>query len=169
MQQTAHLEQALQNIKENPGKVKPSWDMAQITLEQYYKRNLSQINMIFIVSIGVMLVGFLLISYGITRSYQSSGDKHSLITIVSTSSGILTEFIGATFIFIYNSTIKQAINYSKSLEKINSVGMSITILDSIKSDPSDTSNSVKLNEAKIEIAKILIQQAQESNNGISTK
>lgn len=154
--QAARIVRAQEEISNNPGKVLPSWDMAQITLEQYFRRNLSQINMIFVVSIFVMLAGFVLIAIGILLAYKPQPNS-TLITTVSTASGIFTEFIGATFIFIYNSTIKQAINYSRSLEKINSVGMSIKILDSISAE---SSTAEKLNQAKIDIAKLLIEQAQ---------
>ena len=153
----ARIERAQEEISNNPGKVLPTWDMAQITLEQYFRRNLSQINMIFVVSIFVMLAGFILIAIGILLAYGPQAQDRTLITTVSTASGIFTEFIGATFIFIYNSTIKQAINYSRSLEKINSVGMSIKILDSISVE---SSTAEKLNQAKIDIAKLLIEQSQ---------
>ena len=145
---------AKKRLEDNPGEIKPAWDMAQLTLEQYFGRNLKQINMIFKVSVGVMTVGFALIAVGV--GYAISEPTNTSIQIVSVGSGILTEFIGATFIFIYNSTVKQAITYTDSLEQINSVGMSIKILDSIKVEDGNKDN---LNNAKIEIAKMLIQRA----------
>ncbi|MBS1507716.1 MAG: hypothetical protein JSS79_13830 [Bacteroidetes bacterium] len=149
----AMMEKIKGELQASPNKVMPAWDMAQLTLEQYFKRNLRQINMIFITSVCVMVAGFILIGFGVLKAVN---DPAKISTSLLTSScGILTEFIGATFIFIYNSTIKQAMNYTESLEKINSVGMSIKILDNIESNSAD--QMVKLNDAKIEIAKILLQ------------
>jgi hypothetical protein len=145
--------EALQKIVENPKEIKRSWDMAQLTLEQYYRRNLNQINWIFFTSIGVMIAGFLLIAFGLASNIQNQKNNIQLISI---GSGIITEFIGATFIFIYNSTMKQALEYTHSLEKVNNVGMSVTILDSVEKDDQ---NEIKLEEAKIEIAKLLIQKS----------
>lgn len=147
------LVKAREGIEKNPDKVMPAWDMAQLTLEQYFQRNLRQINMIFYTSIGVMLAGFILIAAGAFFAFKSE-EGEAFVHVLTASSGILTEFIGATFIFIYNSTIKQAMGYTDSLEKINSVGMSIKILDNIQLKETE---SDKLNDAKIEIAKILLQ------------
>ncbi len=77
------------------------------------------------------------------------------------ASGLITELIGATFIVIYNSTIKQAITYTDSLERINSVGMSVTILDSMKDSITDKD---ALNKAKIEVAKMLLTLDKKNNN-----
>ena len=55
----------------------------------------------------------------------------SIVAVIATSSGVITEFIGATFILVYRSTIQQAVNYSKTLERINAVGMAMQILDTI--------------------------------------
>jgi hypothetical protein len=141
-----------EELKNNPTDIKPAWEKAQLTLEQYYNRNLSQINMIFFVSVAVMVAGFILIGIGIIMAYTAQNGS-TFVPIVSTCSGIITEFIGATFIIIYNSTIKQASTYTESLEKINSVGMSVTILNGIKVD---SDNAQKVEDAKIEIAKSII-------------
>lgn len=158
----SNLIKAQEDIKQNPDKVMPAWDMAQLTLEQYFQRNLRQINMIFYTSIVVMVAGFFLIFWGSMMAVKNP-DKN-LIPILTATSGIITQFIGATFIFIYNSTVKQAMSYTESLEKINSVGMSIKILDSIelKEKQSD-----KLNDAKIEIAKILLHAKDQNIQSIS--
>jgi hypothetical protein len=49
----------------------------------------------------------------------------------------LVEFIAATFLVIYRSTMDQARSYVAMLEKINAVGMSIQILDKIKTGETD--------------------------------
>jgi hypothetical protein len=148
---------AKQDISEQPEKVTPIWTLAYYTLQKYYNKNLSQINSIYKLSIAVMIMGFLLIvSILIASIYFKIVIKLDSIGIIA---GIITEFIGATFLFIYKSTINQALQHSKSLEEINKVGMSIKIVESIELDDK---NKSKIDDAKIEIAKKLIT----SNNDI---
>lgn len=94
----------------------------------------------------------------ITSSKKSeiNQDKSYDITVIGIIAGIITNFIGATFLFLYQSTIKQASKYAQSLENINSVGMSMYILDSLNELESDTSKE-KIIEAKVTISKLLIQ------------
>jgi len=140
----------------------PVWELAQLTLNKYYSRNLSQNNWIFYVSVAVMSAGFGLVLYGIALAY---GDPNNhLATIVSAGSGVIVQFIGATFLVIYNSTITQAIQYTSSLQKVSTVGTSIKILDSIKEDETDEMKGDKeyvrlMIDAKIAIAKLLIEQS----------
>jgi hypothetical protein len=149
------LEAAKEQIKNEPNKIKPSWDMAYLTLQQYFEKNLQHINSIYRISINVMIVGFVIIGLGIFISYFG---KDKDISIISISSGILIEFIGATFLFIFKSTVKQALKYSRTLEKINNVGMSMKILDTIETSEIDKEELIK---AKIEISKILISNSKE--------
>ncbi|MDB5138498.1 MAG: hypothetical protein JWR12_414 [Mucilaginibacter sp.] len=143
----------------------PVWELAQLTLNKYYNRNLSQNNWIFYVSVIVMSAGFGLVLYGITLAYK--GTNNTFVTIVSTSSGVIVQFIGATFLVIYNSTISQAIQYTASLQRVSAVGTSMKILDSIKNDETEEmkANAKYVNlmiAAKIEIAKLLIDQSKKS-------
>src|SRR5262249_34589638 len=89
-----------------PEKAKPAWDLARATLEAYFNRNLSQISWIFWLSVSVMMVGFFIIAFGIWQAVRSQG----IVTpaAMATLAGIITEFIGATFLFVYRSTIQQA-------------------------------------------------------------
>lgn len=145
------IENARQEILEQPGKITPVWDLAYLTLQKYYDKNLEQVNSIYRLSKIVMTIGFaLIISIIITSVLFDLNLKLESIGIIA---GIITEFIGATFLFIYRSTIKQAMEYSKSLEDINKVGMSIKIVESIQVKEG---NMEKIDETKLEIAKLLL-------------
>lgn len=137
----------------DPGKAGPAWDLARITLEAYFSRNISQITAIFWLSIFVMMAGFGIILWGISKAVQSP-DALPTATIASVA-GVLTEFIGATFVFVLRATIKQAMDYFKTLERINSVGMAMQILDTIPNNakPDDLKNSTKAL-----VVKMLMQQ-----------
>ncbi len=81
-----------------------------------------------------MLVGFIIIGYGVIRVYQSPDNFRP--SIVVTVSGVVVEFIAATFLLIYRSTMEQAKEYVNILERINAVGMSVQILDNVEgNDP----------------------------------
>lgn len=143
-------------VEQSPEKVKPAWDLARATLEAYFNRNLSQIASIFWLSVVVMFLGFSVLVYGVINAINHPEQiKPSTIAALG---GIITEFIGATFLFIYRSTIQQAVNYSKTLERINSVGMAMQILDTMPDEASETNLKSR---TKATIVELLIRQAYE--------
>lgn len=151
------IDQAESKLEAQPEKAKPAWDLARATLEAYFNRNLTQITSIFWLSVVVMLVGFGIIIWGISHAIQSP-DAFAPAAIASIA-GIITEFIGATFLFIYRSTIEQAINYSRTLERINSVGMAMQILDTM---PDETKADDLKSNTKATLVELLVRQAYES-------
>lgn len=121
-----------QRVQEHPNEPKAAWDLARIKLESYLNRNLMQIYWIFFLTLVVMVAGFVIIGYGVIRVYQSPDNFRP--SIVVTLSGVIVEFIAATFLFIYRSTMEQAKDYVNILERINAVGMSVQILDSVEAN-----------------------------------
>lgn len=137
------LSQAELKVEKEPEKAKPAWDLARVTLESYFNKNLNQVTAIFWLSVFVMLAGFGIIVWGIMQAIQTPTSV--LPSIVTGFSGVITELIGATFLFVYRSTMQQALNYTKTLERINSVGMAMQILDTIpeKSEKDNLKESTK--------------------------
>ncbi len=121
-----------ERVREHPNEPIAAWDLARIKLESYLNRNLTQIYWIFFLTIVVMLAGFVIIGYGVIRVYQSPDNFRP--SIVVTVSGVVVEFIAATFLLIYRSTMEQAKEYVNILERINAVGMSVQILDSVEAN-----------------------------------
>ena len=115
---------------ENPHEAMPAWEIAKANLEEYLKRNLAEIALIFYLTVIVMAVGFGTTIYGVHKAFGDPANFRP--SLVAACSGVLIEFIGATFLFIYRSTMKQARDYVSVLERINAVGMSMQILDSIQ-------------------------------------
>jgi len=151
------IAEAESKISDEPTQVTPAWDLARVTLEAYFSRNLSQITAIFWLSVTVMIVGFAIIVWGISQAIQSPDSV--IAASIAAGAGVITEFIGATFLFIYRSAIEQAINYSKTLERINSVGMAMKILDTM---PDEAKPDDLKSNTKAKLVELLIQQA---NNG----
>jgi len=140
----------------------PVWELAQITLNKYYQRNLLQNNWIFYVSVIVMIAGFGLIMYGVGNAYGPNNNKTA--EFIAAGSGVIVQFIGATFLVVYNSTITQAAQYTTSLQKLSTIGTSIKILDSIildnaKKMEGDIEFIKTITNAKIDLAKSLIEQS----------
>ena len=156
----ADYKNAKKRADEQPEKTKPAWDLARVTLESYFNKNLSQINIIFYVSVVLMTFGFIIIILGFILASQS---QSSLISAaITTGAGVITEFIGATFLLVYRSTIDQALIYTKMLERINTVGMAMQILDTMSDEPS--SIGIKLS-TKAKIVELLVTQG---HTGISS-
>lgn len=131
-QDQAQLEAARERTRSEP-RAQATWELGRLKLESYLNRNLDQVRAIFWLAAGVMVAGFGLIGAGVAHllfSRQSGLEP----AIISAASGILVEFIGATLMSVYRSTMAQAQGYMKVLERINAVGMSVQILEGIEGD-----------------------------------
>lgn len=127
-------------VEKEPDKVKFAWELASAKLEAYFDRNLMQVFLIFLVAIFAMLVGFGFVLWGVWLAIKAPGQNTSWIAAIS---GIITEFIGVTFMVIYRSTMSQANAFMQVLERINTVGMAVQILDSIPEADDKLKNSTR--------------------------
>jgi TRADD-N domain-containing protein len=140
-QTTRALEEIRERAEQAPEKSKFAWDLAQATLEAYFNRNLSQVANIFRVAVGVMVVGFAFIMWGVTLAVKEPALVKT--SYIAAASGIITEFIGVTFMVIYRSTMAQANQFMTVLERINTVGMAVQILDAIPESNAELKNSTR--------------------------
>lgn len=124
------IEEVEKHVKKNPKETQAAWELARIKLEAYMNRNLNQVRAIFWLTVVVMALGFALIGYGVGKLYQSPENFNP--SVVVAVAGVLVNFIGSSFLLIYRSVMSQASNYVNVLERINAVGMSLQILDSLK-------------------------------------
>lgn len=147
-------------LEKDPKLAKPAWDLARITLEAYFNRNLNQINQIFWLSVFVMIVGFTILIFGVYQAMTASSD--AIPAPLTVGAGLITEFIGATFLFIYRSTLQQATTYSKTLERINSVGMAMQILETM---PNEVLEFDLRNKTKAKLVEMLVSQSLGCQNG----
>lgn len=149
------LEQAEKNAREAPEKAKPAWDLARVTLEAYFNRNLTQVSAIFWLCAAVMVLGFGAMVWGIAQAMRSP-DAFAP-ALLTAGSGVLTELIGATFLFVYKSTMAQAEHYTKTLERINAVGMAMQILDTL-TDEANKADSLK-DQTKAAVVRALMRES----------
>jgi len=124
-------------VIEQPKETKAAWELAQIKLESYLDRNISQVRSIYVLTVLVMFVGFSLVIIGVCSIYRNPTNLSP--AILSSASGIVVSFIGATFLVVYRSTMEQARSYVTTLERINAVGMAVQILDNLN----DSSGTIR--------------------------
>ena len=129
-----------QSFKE-PSKATPVWDIARLSLEKYLDRNISQLRWIFFAIVIMVVVGFGVIIEGILIVYNDS--ERLAPAVLASASGIVTQFIGASLFVIYRSVIGQSREYIVVLERINAVGMSMQVLDSIEGDDPNVKDKVR--------------------------
>lgn len=128
-------------VRDNPKEPLAAWDLARVKLENYLDRNLNQVGLIFFLVISVMVVGFSLVSFGVWSAFVYPEKNSS--SLASVGAGVFAQFIGATFLVIFKSTMAQAKDYVQVLERINAVGMSIQILESIEGESPSMRNKVR--------------------------
>jgi hypothetical protein len=155
--QLAKIAEAEAKAENATDKARPAWTLAQTKLEAYFDRNLLQVNQVFVVAIAVMIVGFAFVLFGVAISFGQS--KVLPISYVASGAGIITQFIGATFMVIYKSTMAQANQFMSVLERINTVGMSVQVLDSIP----ETDTELK-NKSRARIVELLLLANVRSNS-----
>ena len=135
-----------------PEKAAPAWTVAQARMEQFFGRNLLQANLIFVVSLIVMVVGFGFVVYGIRLGLSNPAALST--SYLAGAFGALSEFIGVTFLVVYRSTLTEANSFMSVLERINTVGMAVQILDSIPDADSELKNKVRA-----ELVQLLVRGA----------
>jgi hypothetical protein len=109
-------------------------------LTQYYAANISQSLTIFWASLLAMLAGFAIIIVGIATAGSNTTDA-----IVAGIAGLLSQFIGATFLVALRSTQEQSTAYAQSLADLRTrdvraaadaqaVALGLELLDQISGD-----------------------------------
>jgi hypothetical protein len=138
---TARLAEAREKAVSNPGQAHYAWEIARIKLEAYFDRNLVQVNLVFWVAVLVIAVGFGFVLAGVVLCFRAP-DKIGA-PLVAAISGIITQFIGATVLVIYRSTMAQANEFMTVLEGINTVDMAMQVLDRIPETDVGLKNQVR--------------------------
>jgi len=161
------FEAARTKAQDNPEKVSFAWEAASVNLQAYFKRNLVQVNYVFWVAVFVMIVGFGFVLAGVYLSFE---DKLHITSSskVAAVSGIITQFIGATFMVIYRSTMAQANEFVAVLDRINTVGMAVKVLDSIPESESAVKNATRQQLVRLLLSSNLKMQGSGYSSNLKT-
>jgi hypothetical protein len=122
----------------NPEHTRYAWQLARTRLENYFDKNLFQVNMVFWLAVLVMTAGFLVVLWGVKNTIDGGHGGE-----IAAGAGVITQFLGATFMVIYRSTMQQANDFMTVLDRINNVGMAMQVLDQISDEPAALKNEVR--------------------------
>lgn len=128
-EQIEQLQRVERRVQENPQATQAAWELAQAKLEIYLNRNLNQVRSIYWLTVAVLVAGFSLIGYGVYKLFADP--QNFSASVLSAASGVLVNFVGASFLVVYRATMVQAKDYVTILERINAVGMAVQILESL--------------------------------------
>lgn len=99
-------------------------------LNEYYKINKVQAKKSYSFSVFTITIGLLLIIFGFLYSiYQNNN-----ISIITGIAGILTEFIGATSLYLFKESTKQIEIFFNKLTYIQNVMLSIDLAEKLDTD-----------------------------------
>ena len=157
-----NIHKAEKGVESQPEKARPAWDLSRVYLDAYFNRNINQITYIFWFSVFVMFVGFGVIIWGVSQAIQFP----TLIMPagITVGAGIITDFVGTTFILIYRSTLNQALSYTKALERMNTVGMAMQILDTM---PDEAKSDNLKDKTKAILVELLVKQPYSASESVN--
>ena len=90
-------------------------DAHQQKLEEYYRVNRNHLQWSFWSSLGALAVGLVVLVIGVMAVFQGS---NSIAATIATVGGVLTQFIGAGFFFLYSKNLTQLNVFYQQLVKL---------------------------------------------------
>ena len=110
-------------------------DNTQDQLDQYYNLNLKHLRISFISSIAALSFGLFVLLVGAASVIQGNSGLSTHLSIIG---GVLTEFIGAGFFFLYNKNLIQLNSFYEKLIKhkdtLYSIGIAREIPEAQRTD-----------------------------------
>lgn len=113
-------------------------------LAEYYRLVKGHTQKSFNASLAVAFFGFILICIGLAISFNNN--EFNVFSYVATGSGVLMEFISATFFYLYSKTVRQLKGYHDSLIEVQNMLLSFRLIDATEGQE----NKVKLTEKMID-------------------
>lgn len=143
----------------------------QKNLEDYYRLNRSHLQWSFWSSLGALIVGLVVLVIGVVAIFQGS---NSIAAQIATVSGVLTQFIGAGFFFLYSKNLKQLNIFSQQILKLQdtlyAIGLVAHLPEQRRAPTYETIISLLItrNEPKTPMSPELVKAYSEAMQGRST-
>lgn len=99
-------------------------------VDKYYLQTQVQADKSFMVSIVIAVVSFIIIAIGILLMFVSPVEKES-VAIVTTSAGVLSEFIAAVFFTLYNKTTLKMAEYHQKLVLTQNIALALKLSEGL--------------------------------------
>jgi hypothetical protein len=129
-------------------------------LQKYYEINLAHARWSFWASLGSIIVGLVTLLFGVFMLYV----KESLQPgVIATVAGVISEFLSATFLYLYNKNLKQLNFFYEKLIKFQDTYWAMGLANSLPEDKKAAmleiiiSNLVMRNEPKTEMSPELVR------------
>jgi hypothetical protein len=156
------LEKAERAAQAEPDKAQPLSEVSGARLEVYFERNLIQLRSVYLLTTAVLIGGFGLIGYGVFKAFQQ--DTKLEAAGLTAAAGVLTEFVGATVLVVFRSTLAQASSFAKALERINAFGMAAKLVESIPESAGEMRERAKARLALGIVASIAIAKPESKSS-----
>jgi hypothetical protein len=111
-----------------------AWDLTRLTLERFTALNRGQKQLTFWVSVLASSAGFVVMLAGVWIALRSPGQSIPTVSVLAAVSGGLTQVIGATFLFLYRSTVREGLVYYASLDRLNTVALAWYIITAMRDE-----------------------------------
>lgn len=129
-------------------------------LQSYYEVNLSHARWSFWASLSSVIIGMITLLAGIYLLYVKEAPETG---IVATTAGVLSEFISATFFYLYNKNLKQLNYFYEKLIKFQDTYLAMGLINHLpeKERPemfkAVISNLIIRNEPRTEMSPELVR------------
>lgn len=122
-------------------------------LDQYYLQTQEQANKSFILSAFASITGLIIIVVGIVMIYF----EKTTAAYVTTSAGILSEFIAAIFFYLYNKTILKMSQYHQKLVLTQNISLALKITDEMESTEKNKAYALLIDRLTTDVNKHLVE------------
>jgi hypothetical protein len=151
------------NIAEHGGDadVLHTINLSLVQLTEYYTLSKNQARGSFLISVAALIFGFITLISGVWLLYLPVSDTSGVraVSVVSVIGGVLTQFIGASYFYLYNKTIYQLNYFYDRLVALQDTMLAIKLCDGI----GDKDRQAALRETLI----LAIMDSRANANGIN--
>lgn len=120
-------------------------------LDQYYLQTQEQADKSFRLSAFAAISGLLIIVAGVLMMYNGKTEP----AYVTTSAGVLSEFIAAVFFYLYNRTILKMSQYHQKLVLTQNISLALKITDDMDKEQKSKALELLIDRLTVDVNKYL--------------
>lgn len=102
-------------------------------ITEYYTINKAQARNSFAVSIAAVMIGLLALCFGIYFTYK----QHTAVSTLSAIAGVLLQFIGGAYFYLYNRSLQQLNFFYESLIRLQDIMLALQQVEQLDSPARD--------------------------------
>jgi len=125
------IAEAREKADKNPKSFRLLWDVNNLLHEKFIEVNRQQNDTIFRFALRMIVAGFILICIGLARDFFVPLPANQTVSWVAVIAGLITQFTASTILVIFRSVFRQTMEYYKSVERMSSIGVALTILENL--------------------------------------